>query len=177
MADKRQQGGEEVPAFFKNMGSGSPKPRQKFCGMFCPVEGSSENKTINFDSLSACRGSGRVIEQQKDVTPSDPARKIEIKCSYGKEALQYLNDKEIPFSPKISSQEVCDWWEVMRKCRLWNISMTLEKHCIFVFTVADSSLSDGMFSSEYNANAAVKTDTRLKLMLHHDTAVYVDTAV
>ncbi|XP_073510167.1 dihydropyrimidinase-related protein 2 isoform X1 [Phyllobates terribilis] len=98
MADRRQQGGrqndgEEVPAFFKNMGSGSPKPRQKFCGMFCPVEGSSENKTINFDSLSACRGSGKVIDQQKDVTPSDIGRKIEIKCAYGKEALQYLNDK------------------------------------------------------------------------------------
>ncbi|XP_063787915.1 dihydropyrimidinase-related protein 2 isoform X1 [Pseudophryne corroboree] len=98
MADRKQPGsrhndGEEVPAFFKNMGSGSPKPRQKFCGMFCPVEGSSENKTINFDSLSLGKGSGKVIAEQKDVTPSDIGRKLEIKCSYGKEALQYLNDK------------------------------------------------------------------------------------
>lgn len=98
MADKkqpqRQNEGEEVPAFFKNMGSGSPKPRQKFCGMFCPVEGSSENKTINFDSLSACKGfgNGKIISQQKDITPCD-GRKIEIKCSSGKESLQYLNDK------------------------------------------------------------------------------------
>lgn len=96
MADKRQPGrqneGEEVPAFFKNMGSGSPKPRQKFCGMFCPVEGSSENKTINFGSLSGGKGSGKIISEQKDVSPSD-GRKIEIKCSSGKEALQYHNDK------------------------------------------------------------------------------------
>ncbi|XP_068130818.1 dihydropyrimidinase-related protein 2 isoform X1 [Hyperolius riggenbachi] len=98
MTDRRQAGrqndGEEVPAFFKNMGSGSPKPRQKFCGMFCPVEGSSENKTINFGALSpAGKGNGKVISQQRDVTPSDVVRKIEIKCSSGKEALQYLNDK------------------------------------------------------------------------------------
>ncbi|CAH2275064.1 dihydropyrimidinase-related 2 isoform X1 [Pelobates cultripes] len=109
MADKKQPGrqneGEEVPAFFKNMGSGSPKPRQKFCGMFCPVEGSSENKTIDFDSLSLGRGSGKIIAQQKDVagtqqpgprtgeTPNGFGRKVEIKCPQGKEALQYLNDK------------------------------------------------------------------------------------
>ncbi|KFO38096.1 hypothetical protein H920_00491 [Fukomys damarensis] len=63
MAERKQSGkaaeDEEVPAFFKNLGSGSPKPRQKFCGMFCPVEGSSENKTIDFDSLSVGRGSGQ----------------------------------------------------------------------------------------------------------------------
>ncbi|ELK28604.1 hypothetical protein MDA_GLEAN10003899 [Myotis davidii] len=65
MAERKQSGkaaeDEEVPAFFKNLGSGSPKPRQKFCGMFCPVEGSSENKTIDFDSLSVAirRASGK----------------------------------------------------------------------------------------------------------------------
>uniref|UniRef100_A0AAQ5YCK7 Amidohydrolase-related domain-containing protein n=1 Tax=Amphiprion ocellaris TaxID=80972 RepID=A0AAQ5YCK7_AMPOC len=32
------------------------RPRQKFCGMFCPVEGSSDSKTLDFDALSACRG-------------------------------------------------------------------------------------------------------------------------
>uniref|UniRef100_A0A672I2E2 Dihydropyrimidinase like 2b n=1 Tax=Salarias fasciatus TaxID=181472 RepID=A0A672I2E2_SALFA len=36
---------------------GNPaRPRQKFCGMFCPVEGSSDSKTLDFDALSACRG-------------------------------------------------------------------------------------------------------------------------
>uniref|UniRef100_A0A9J7ZAE7 Dihydropyrimidinase-related protein 2 n=1 Tax=Cyprinus carpio carpio TaxID=630221 RepID=A0A9J7ZAE7_CYPCA len=72
-----------------NMGSSSPnQPRQKFCGMFCPVEGSAENKTLDFDSLSS--GKGRVIERQKDI--SKP-RKVEIRRSTGKEILQNLNDE------------------------------------------------------------------------------------
>uniref|UniRef100_A0AAQ5ZHD2 Amidohydrolase-related domain-containing protein n=1 Tax=Amphiprion ocellaris TaxID=80972 RepID=A0AAQ5ZHD2_AMPOC len=83
----------EVPAFFKSMGSDSPaRPRQKFCGMFCPVEGSSDSKTLDFDALSACRGKsdGRVIDRQTDI--SQP-RKVEIRESTGKEALQNLDDK------------------------------------------------------------------------------------
>ncbi|KAK2513106.1 Dpysl2 [Columba guinea] len=75
MAERKQsgqQGEEEVPAFFKNLGSGSPKPRQKFCGMFCPVEGSLENKTIDFDSLSVGRGSNKVVAKQKDVAHLGP---------------------------------------------------------------------------------------------------------
>lgn len=79
----------DVPAFFQKMGSSSPNhPRQKFCGMFCPVEGSAENKTLDFDSLSS--GKGRVIERQKDI--SKP-RKVEIRRSTGKEILQNLNDE------------------------------------------------------------------------------------
>uniref|UniRef100_A0A672LZN9 Dihydropyrimidinase-related protein 2 n=1 Tax=Sinocyclocheilus grahami TaxID=75366 RepID=A0A672LZN9_SINGR len=47
----------DVPAFFQNMGRSSPnQPRQKFCGMFCPVEGSVENKTLDFDLLSSGKG-------------------------------------------------------------------------------------------------------------------------
>uniref|UniRef100_A0A8C4EMD0 Dihydropyrimidinase like 2b n=1 Tax=Dicentrarchus labrax TaxID=13489 RepID=A0A8C4EMD0_DICLA len=83
----------EVPAFFKSMGSDSPaRPRQKFCGMFCPVEGSSDSKTLDFDALSMCRGKsdGRVIDRQTDI--SQP-RKVEIRESTGKEALQNLDDK------------------------------------------------------------------------------------
>ncbi|CAM4730326.1 unnamed protein product [Leuciscus chuanchicus] len=79
----------DATSFFQNMGSSSPnQPRQKFCGMFCPVEGSSENKTLDFDSLSS--GKGRVIERQKDV--SNP-RKVEIRRSAGKENLQNLKDE------------------------------------------------------------------------------------
>uniref|UniRef100_A0A7N5ZTK9 Dihydropyrimidinase-related protein 2 n=1 Tax=Anabas testudineus TaxID=64144 RepID=A0A7N5ZTK9_ANATE len=68
------------------------RPRQKFCGMFCPVEGSSDSKTLDFDALSSCRGrsEGRVIDRQTDI--SQP-RKVEIKESTGKEALQNLDDK------------------------------------------------------------------------------------
>lgn len=114
MAERKQSGkaseDEEVPAFFKNLGSGSPKPRQKFCGMFCPVEGSSENKTIDFDSLSVGRGSGQVVAQQRDVAHLGPdphrqsrrasgepsvesSRKVEIRRASGKEALQNIYDQ------------------------------------------------------------------------------------
>uniref|UniRef100_A0A8C0J6E3 Dihydropyrimidinase-related protein 2 n=1 Tax=Chelonoidis abingdonii TaxID=106734 RepID=A0A8C0J6E3_CHEAB len=113
MTERRQNEEEEVPAFFKNLGSGSPKPRQKFCGMFCPVEGSLENKTIDFDSLSVGRGTSRIVAQQRDVAhlgsdshslssrqgrkggePSvEFGRKVEIRAAAGKEALQNLNDK------------------------------------------------------------------------------------
>lgn len=87
----------EVPAFFKSMGSDSPaRPRQKFCGVFCPVEGSSDSKTLDFDALSACRGrsNDRVIDRQTDI--SQP-RKVEIRESTGKEALQNLDDKRVIF--------------------------------------------------------------------------------
>lgn len=88
----------EVPAFFKSMGSDSPaRPRQKFCGVFCPVEGSADSKTLDFDALSACRGrsNDRVIDRQTDI--SQP-RKVEIRESTGKEALQNLDDKRVIFS-------------------------------------------------------------------------------
>uniref|UniRef100_A0A1A8GSR1 Dihydropyrimidinase-related protein 2 n=1 Tax=Nothobranchius korthausae TaxID=1143690 RepID=A0A1A8GSR1_9TELE len=84
---------EEVPPFFQKIGSDSPsRPRQKFCGVFCPVEGSSDSKTLDFDALSVCRGrsGGRVIDRQSDI--SQP-RKVEIRESSGKEALQNLDDK------------------------------------------------------------------------------------
>ncbi|XP_077479015.1 dihydropyrimidinase-related protein 2 isoform X1 [Stigmatopora argus] len=83
----------EAPAgvFFKNMGSDSPaRPRQQFCGMFCPVEGSLDSKTLDLDALSACRGKrdSRVIDRQSDI--SQP-KKVEIRESTGKEALQNLD--------------------------------------------------------------------------------------
>ncbi|CAK6965077.1 hypothetical protein EPR50_G00167030 [Scomber scombrus] len=87
----------EVPDFFKSMGSDSPsRPRQKFCGMFCPVEGSSDSKTLDFDALSVCRGKsdGRVIDRQTDI--SQPKR-VEIRESTGKEALQNLDNKRYSY--------------------------------------------------------------------------------
>ncbi|XP_070610084.1 dihydropyrimidinase-related protein 4 isoform X2 [Erythrolamprus reginae] len=58
MAERReqqQQEGkkeEELPDYFAALGAGSPKPRQKYGGMFCNVEGAFENKTLNFASFS-----------------------------------------------------------------------------------------------------------------------------
>lgn len=87
----------DVPAFFRSMGSDSPaRPRQQFCGMFCPVEGSAtDGKTLDFGALSACargRGERPVIDRQTDI--SQP-RKVEIRQSTGKEALQNLDDKRV----------------------------------------------------------------------------------
>ncbi|CAN0012596.1 unnamed protein product [Lampetra fluviatilis] len=48
---------EDLPVYFGRLGSGSPKPRQKYGGMFCTVEGAYENKTIDFDSYSVGRRS------------------------------------------------------------------------------------------------------------------------
>ncbi|XP_053547719.1 dihydropyrimidinase-related protein 4 isoform X2 [Bombina bombina] len=58
----------ESPNFFSNLGSGSPKPRQKFGGMFCNVEGAFENKTINFDSLSV----GKKTSKKLELSHSNP---------------------------------------------------------------------------------------------------------
>uniref|UniRef100_A0A8C7ZSE0 Dihydropyrimidinase-related protein 2 n=1 Tax=Oryzias sinensis TaxID=183150 RepID=A0A8C7ZSE0_9TELE len=78
-------------AFFQSVSSDSPpRPRQKFCGVFCPVEGSADGKTLDLDALSACRGGGRVIDRQTDISQR---RKVEIRESTGKEALQNLDDK------------------------------------------------------------------------------------
>uniref|UniRef100_A0A8D3EF56 Dihydropyrimidinase like 2b n=1 Tax=Scophthalmus maximus TaxID=52904 RepID=A0A8D3EF56_SCOMX len=69
-------------------GSVFMQPRQQFCGMFCPVEGSAtDGKTLDFGALSACargRGERPVIDRQTDI--SQP-RKVEIRQSTGKEAL------------------------------------------------------------------------------------------
>uniref|UniRef100_A0A6I8NPE9 Dihydropyrimidinase-related protein 2 n=1 Tax=Ornithorhynchus anatinus TaxID=9258 RepID=A0A6I8NPE9_ORNAN len=106
MTDRRPSGkaaeaeAEPVPAFFEKLGSGSPKPRQKFCGMFCPVEGSADNKTIDFDSLSGGRGPSPVVSQQRDVAhlasgsqAARPGRKVEVRRASGKEVLQNLRQQ------------------------------------------------------------------------------------
>uniref|UniRef100_A0A8C0IXY6 Dihydropyrimidinase-related protein 4 n=1 Tax=Chelonoidis abingdonii TaxID=106734 RepID=A0A8C0IXY6_CHEAB len=53
----------ERPAYFAALGSGSPKPRQKFGGMFCSVEGAFENKTLDLDALSGGRRGGQTPER------------------------------------------------------------------------------------------------------------------
>ncbi|CAL8306426.1 unnamed protein product [Boreogadus saida] len=39
-------------SLFSRLGSDSPRPRVKYGGMFCSVEGAFENKTLNFESFS-----------------------------------------------------------------------------------------------------------------------------
>uniref|UniRef100_A0A8C7DHN3 Dihydropyrimidinase like 2b n=1 Tax=Oncorhynchus kisutch TaxID=8019 RepID=A0A8C7DHN3_ONCKI len=46
-----------------------PKPRQKFCGMFCPVEGSGDSKTLEFQSLpgGSSRSDGHLPAKGQDT--------------------------------------------------------------------------------------------------------------
>ncbi|XP_041424537.1 dihydropyrimidinase-related protein 4 isoform X2 [Xenopus laevis] len=67
----REKVNGESNNFFSTLGSGSPKPRQKYGGMFCNVEGAFENKTINFDSLSVGKKNGRKMEMNKSSPESD----------------------------------------------------------------------------------------------------------
>ncbi|XP_055502633.1 dihydropyrimidinase-related protein 4 isoform X1 [Leucoraja erinacea] len=53
------QDGHLLPVYLAKPGTSSPKPRQKYGGLFCNVEGAYENKTIDFDSLSVGRRSAR----------------------------------------------------------------------------------------------------------------------
>uniref|UniRef100_A0A4W5K5W3 Dihydropyrimidinase like 2b n=1 Tax=Hucho hucho TaxID=62062 RepID=A0A4W5K5W3_9TELE len=59
--------------------------------MFCPVEGSGDSKTLDFQSLpgGSRRSDGQVIDRQTDI--SQP--RVEIRESRGKSALQNLDDR------------------------------------------------------------------------------------
>ncbi|XP_010867460.1 dihydropyrimidinase-related protein 4 isoform X2 [Esox lucius] len=46
-------------SLLSKLGTDSPKPRVKFGGMFCNVEGAFENKTLNFDSYNSSPQSAR----------------------------------------------------------------------------------------------------------------------
>lgn len=53
MAERRLlQKDDDEGSLFSRLGTDSPKPRVKFGGMFCNVEGAYENKTLNFESFS-----------------------------------------------------------------------------------------------------------------------------
>ncbi|XP_053714914.1 dihydropyrimidinase-related protein 4 isoform X1 [Synchiropus splendidus] len=43
---------DDCASLLSKLGSDSPRPRMKFGGMFCNVEGAFENKTLNFESYS-----------------------------------------------------------------------------------------------------------------------------
>ncbi|XP_006000186.1 dihydropyrimidinase-related protein 4 isoform X1 [Latimeria chalumnae] len=52
-----------LPVYLAQPGTSSPKPRQKYGGMFCNIEGAFENKTIDFDSLSVGKRGGRRLNR------------------------------------------------------------------------------------------------------------------
>ncbi|XP_078146798.1 dihydropyrimidinase-related protein 2 [Centroberyx gerrardi] len=52
MSDSRSCQEEDCASLLSKLGSDSPRPRVKYGGMFCNVEGAFENKTLNFESFS-----------------------------------------------------------------------------------------------------------------------------
>ncbi|KAL7372606.1 hypothetical protein ABVT39_019234 [Epinephelus coioides] len=53
MSERRcSQQEDDCSSLLSRLGSDSPRPRMKYGGMFCSVEGAFENKTLNFESFS-----------------------------------------------------------------------------------------------------------------------------
>lgn len=52
MSERRISQDDDTASLLSKLGSDSPRPRMKYGGMFCSVEGAFENKTLNFESFS-----------------------------------------------------------------------------------------------------------------------------
>ncbi|XP_057681303.1 dihydropyrimidinase-related protein 2-like [Corythoichthys intestinalis] len=52
MSERRLSHEDDRASLLSKLGSESPRPRMKYGGMFCSVEGAFENKTLNFESFS-----------------------------------------------------------------------------------------------------------------------------
>ncbi|MGH0144595.1 UNVERIFIED_CONTAM: hypothetical protein FKN15_003804 [Acipenser sinensis] len=64
MAERKPQAREDDVSLLSKLGTSSPKPRVKFGGMFCNVEGAFENKTIDFDSFSVGRRGAKKLHRK-----------------------------------------------------------------------------------------------------------------
>ncbi|CAB1343980.1 unnamed protein product [Coregonus sp. 'balchen'] len=55
MAERKllRRDSDDEGSLLSRLGTNSPKPRVKFGGMFCNVEGAYENKTLNFESYNS----------------------------------------------------------------------------------------------------------------------------
>ena len=62
---------DDEGSLLSKLGTDSPKPRVKFGGMFCNVEGAYENKTLNFESFSPNTQRRHVRTRQEDRCHSD----------------------------------------------------------------------------------------------------------
>lgn len=87
MAERREQQPEkkeeELPDYFAALGAGSPKPRQKYGGMFCNVEGAFENKTLNFASFSCEKRKGSRKLDCEDSSQQSNESEEQIETSHG----------------------------------------------------------------------------------------------
>ncbi|KAG8135468.1 hypothetical protein E2320_008494 [Naja naja] len=111
MAERREQQpekkAEELPDYFAGLGAGSPKPRQKYGGMFCNVEGAFENKTLNFASFGCeKRKESRKLDREDSSQQSSESEE-QVESSHGGQntALPTTSVPEpCPPSPGITEQ-------------------------------------------------------------------------
>lgn len=74
MAERKLlQRDDDEESLLSKLGTDSPKPRVKFGGMFCNVEGAYENKTLNFESFSpnSVRRSAKTRFEDRCMSPAD----------------------------------------------------------------------------------------------------------
>uniref|UniRef100_A0A8C2DI33 Dihydropyrimidinase like 4 n=1 Tax=Cyprinus carpio TaxID=7962 RepID=A0A8C2DI33_CYPCA len=68
------------------LGTDSPKPRVKFGGMFCNIEGAFENKTLNFESYSPSSARrnprGRVDDQRDNFSDTTSVSDFSMELSH-----------------------------------------------------------------------------------------------
>uniref|UniRef100_A0AAQ5YSW5 Amidohydrolase-related domain-containing protein n=1 Tax=Amphiprion ocellaris TaxID=80972 RepID=A0AAQ5YSW5_AMPOC len=84
MSERRFSQEDDCSSLLSRLGSDSPRPRMKYGGMFCNVEGAFENKTLNFESFSPQTQRRRAARTRTDggqtvVYPSGHAQE-----NYGK---------------------------------------------------------------------------------------------
>ena len=66
MSERRCSLEDDCSSLLSRLGSDSPRPRMKYGGMFCSVEGAFENKTLNFESFSPQTQRRRVVRTRSD---------------------------------------------------------------------------------------------------------------
>uniref|UniRef100_A0A7N8XC79 Dihydropyrimidinase like 4 n=1 Tax=Mastacembelus armatus TaxID=205130 RepID=A0A7N8XC79_9TELE len=66
MSERSYPQEDDSSSLLSRLGSDSPRPRMKYGGMFCSVEGAFENKTLNFESFSPQLQRCRAAQIQTD---------------------------------------------------------------------------------------------------------------
>uniref|UniRef100_W5ML12 Dihydropyrimidinase-related protein 4 n=1 Tax=Lepisosteus oculatus TaxID=7918 RepID=W5ML12_LEPOC len=68
MAERKLPKEDDEGSLLSKLGTNSPKPRVKFGGMFCNVEGAFENKTLNFDSFNVGKKGIKNLKEERHIS-------------------------------------------------------------------------------------------------------------
>lgn len=128
MAERREQQPEkkeeDLPAYFAALGTDSPKPRQKYGGMFCNVEGAFENKTLDFESLSGGkRGSQKPSRGGDSSSGSEGQSEASSAGSRSTPVLTPAGSQPCPPSVGVAKELPNGCHQVTGKGRRWGLSL------------------------------------------------------